>query len=67
MFHFPLMANYFPIEKQGNRKYVAWYSSLRLDEESNFFLSLQVFIAQLSCFSRDIMRLDVKLLNSIAV
>ena len=42
------------------------YSSLGSDEQSNFLLSQQVFIAQLSCFSSDITRLDVKLLNSIA-
>ena len=42
------------------------YSSLRSDEESNFFLSQQVFIAQLSWFSKNLIRSDVKLHNNIA-
>ena len=42
------------------------YSSLRSDEESNFLLSQQVFIAQLSWFSKNLIRSNVKLHNSIA-
>ena len=40
------------------------YFSLRSDEESNYLLSQQAFIAQLSCFSGNIIRLDC-IINSL--